>query len=74
MPDRTVIYVDSNLLAGTPVFAGTRVPIKNLLDSLRAGDTVDDFLEAFPTVSRDQVLKALELAEEALTASVGPHR
>lgn len=56
------------ILGGTPVFAGTRVPIQTLLDYLAAGDRLDDFLDQFPTVSREQAVAFLELAKEAALA------
>ena len=59
------------ILGGTPVFAGTRVPIKTLIDYLEAGDCLEDFLEDFPTVTREQVIAALELAKEALLQDAG---
>ena len=62
------IQSSPDILAGTPVFAGTRVPFRNLIDFLEAGDTLDDFLEAFPSVSREQAIAALELACEVLVA------
>jgi uncharacterized protein (DUF433 family) len=55
-------------MGGTPVFAGTRVPVQTLIDYLEAGDRLDDFLDDFPTVSREQALQVLELAKEALLA------
>jgi len=61
------ISVDPEILSGVPVFAGTRVPIHTLMDYLKAGDRVDDFLEDFPTVTREQVSTVLEAAGEALT-------
>ncbi len=57
-------------MGGTPVFTGTRVPIQTLLDYLEAGDTIDDFLEGFPTVSREQVIAFLEAAKDRLVESV----
>lgn len=51
-------------MGGTPVFAGTRVPVQTLLDYLESGETIDDFLEGFPTVSREQVIAFLEAATE----------
>ena len=51
-----------------PVFFGTRVPVKNLFDYLESGDSLDEFLEDFPSVSREQAIAALELAREALAA------
>ena len=57
-------------LGGTPVFAQTRVPVKTLLDYLEAGDTLDEFLEDFPSVSRQQAIAVLEQAKEALFAQI----
>ncbi|MBA2619636.1 MAG: DUF433 domain-containing protein [Acidobacteria bacterium] len=53
-------------MGGTPVFAGTRVPIQTLIDYLKAGDSIDEFLEGFPTVSREQVVAFLEEAEKRM--------
>jgi uncharacterized protein (DUF433 family) len=61
-----VVHSDPEILGGTPVFAGTRVPVQNLIDYLSAGDGLDDFLRSFPTVTREQALAALGLAREAL--------
>lgn len=58
MPD-SVIVKDPDILGGMPVFRGTRVPIKNLLDYLATGETIDAFLDDFPTVTREQVLQFL---------------
>jgi len=55
-----------DVLGGTAVFAGTRVPVQTLLDYLEAGDSIDDFLEGFPSVKRDQVVSFLELAKDRL--------
>ena len=60
------LVCDPEILGGTPVFEGTRVPVKTLLDYLKAGDRVDDFLEDFPTVTREQVSKVLDAAGEAV--------
>ena len=57
-----------------PVFRGTRVPVKNLLDYLAAGDSLDQFLDDFPTVKREQAVAALELARDLLTAGAHPAR
>ncbi len=65
---KPVVHSDPKILGGIPVFVGTRVPVKNLIDYLEAGDTLDDFLEAFPAVSREQAIAALEIAREALVA------
>ncbi|HUF25535.1 MAG TPA: DUF433 domain-containing protein [Gemmatimonadaceae bacterium] len=62
----SVVHSDPEILGGTPVFVGTRVPLQNLIDYLAAGDTLDEFLDQFPSVSREQAQAALELAREAL--------
>jgi len=61
-----LITISPDRLSGAPVFAGTRVPVQTLLDYLEAGDSLDDFLEDFPTVSREHVVAVLELAKSAL--------
>jgi uncharacterized protein (DUF433 family) len=58
-----------DVLGGTPVFAGTRVPVQTLLDYLKAGESIDDFLDGFPSVSRDQVIAFLEMAKGRLIES-----
>jgi uncharacterized protein (DUF433 family) len=58
------IHSDRDILGGTPVFVGTRVPVKNLYDYLEAGDSLDDFLSDFPTVSREQAVATLELGRQ----------
>jgi len=62
------ITKDSEIMHGTPVFRGTRVPVKTLFDYLEAGDSIEDFLEGFPTVSRALALEALEEAKHLLLA------
>lgn len=57
-------------MGGTPVFAKTRVPVQTLLDYLKAGESIDDFLEGFPTVAREQVISFLEEAEEQIVKMV----
>jgi len=64
----TVVHSDPEILGGTPVFVGTRVPFRNLIDYLARNHSLDEFLEAFPTVSREQAVAALEAAHEAVTA------
>jgi uncharacterized protein (DUF433 family) len=64
----SVVHSDPEILGGTPVFLGTRVPVKNLLDYLAAGDTLEKFLDHFPSVSREQAVAALEVAKDLLTA------
>lgn len=61
-----LITSSKNILGGTPVFAGTRVPFQALIDYLEAGDSIDTFLHDFPTVSREQVIATLENAKENL--------
>jgi uncharacterized protein (DUF433 family) len=63
---KSVVHSDPEILGGTPVFAGTRVPMQNLIDYLAAGDSLEDFLHSFPTVSREQAVAALEYARDAL--------
>jgi uncharacterized protein (DUF433 family) len=60
------VTVDPEIQGGVPVFSGTRVPVKNLIDYLEAGDSLDKFLDAFPSVTRAQAIRALELAREML--------
>lgn len=57
---------------GVPVFVGTRVPVKNLFDYLEVGDSLDDFLKSFPSVTREQAVAALQLAREALAPDAHP--
>jgi uncharacterized protein (DUF433 family) len=65
-----VVSSNPEVMGGTPVFHGTRVPVQTLLDYLEAGETIDDFLEGFPSVSREQVIAFLEEAKDKLVASV----
>ena len=64
----SVVQSHPEILGGTPVFAGTRVPVKNLLDYLAAGDSLDRFLDHFPSVTRQQAVAALEVARDILTS------
>jgi uncharacterized protein (DUF433 family) len=57
-----IISVSPDVMGGTPVFTGTRVPVQTLLDYLKAGESIDDFLDGFPTVTREQVITLLEEA------------
>ena len=61
-----LITCNTRIMSGTPVFKNTRVPIKNLIDYLEAGDSLDEFLDDFPSVSRVQAMQTLELAKEML--------
>ena len=65
---RSIISRSPDVMGGTPVFAGTRVPVQTMLDYLEAGETIDDFLEGFPTVTREQVIGWLEEAKDLLVA------
>jgi uncharacterized protein (DUF433 family) len=69
---RLIVTRDPQILGGTPVFTGTRVPVKNLFDYLEAGDSLEVFLDAFPSVTRKQAVAALELARDALVADAHP--
>ncbi|MDQ2921009.1 MAG: DUF433 domain-containing protein [Acidobacteriota bacterium] len=55
-----IVHSDPEIMGGTPVFVGTRVPLQNLIDSLEGDESVEDFLEAFPTVGREQVIAVIE--------------
>jgi len=68
----SVIQSDLEIMGGTPVFVGTRVPFQTLLDYLESGQPLAEFLDDFPTVSRDQAVAALEQAKEALFARARP--
>ena len=67
---QTVFSTDPDVMGGTPVFTGTRVPVQNLLDYLEGGETIDEFLIAFPTVTREQAIGFLEAAKDQLLTSV----
>ena len=64
------IEISAEVLHGTPVFAGTRVPVKTLFDYFKGGDTLAEFLDDFPTVSREQAVRVLDLAGEHLIDAV----
>ena len=67
MSDKTrVVHSDPEILSGTPVFVGTRVPVQSLFDYIEGGETLDEFLKQFPSVRREQAIAALELARESL--------
>jgi uncharacterized protein (DUF433 family) len=68
--DISVISTSPDIMSGTPVFAGTRVPIATLFDYLKAGESVDDFLEGFPTVKREAVVCLLEEAGRRLLTDI----
>jgi uncharacterized protein (DUF433 family) len=66
MKAEELIQTDPEILGGTPVFSGTRVPIRSLFDHLEGGDSIDDFLEGFPSVRRDQVVALLEMSQQRI--------
>lgn len=68
--NQPIVCRDPNVMGGTPVFCGTRVPVQTLLDYLEAGDSIDQFLEGFPSVTREQVVAFLEQAKDRLVDSV----
>jgi uncharacterized protein (DUF433 family) len=70
LTNNQIISSSPEVMGGTPVFAGTRVPIQTLLDYLKAGESIDDFLEGFPTVAREQVIALLEEVERQLISRV----
>jgi len=72
----SIVTVSPDVMSGAPVFRGTRVPVKNLLDYLTAGDSLDEFLDQFPTVKREQAVALIEVAEELVlaTANETAHR
>lgn len=73
---QSIVTVSPDVMSGVPVFRGTRVPVKNLLDYLAAGDSLDEFLAQFPTVKREQAVALIEAAEELVfaTANEATHR
>jgi uncharacterized protein (DUF433 family) len=67
--DKPLISRSLDVMGGTPVFAGTRVPVQSLLDYLEGGETIDDFLDGFPTVTREQVVAFLEVSKTRIVAA-----
>jgi uncharacterized protein (DUF433 family) len=67
-----LIVIDPDIQSGTPVFAGTRVPVQNLFDYLEEGDSLNVFLRQFPSVTREQAVAVLEKAKESLVADAHP--
>ena len=68
MKHASVVHSDPEILSGTPVFVGTRVPLRNLIDYFEGGYSLDEFLDDFPSVKREQAIAALEAAHQALAA------
>ncbi len=71
MAQELVVVRNPEIMSGTPCFRGTRVPFQTLLDYLEAGETLDEFLEQFPTVTREMAIASLESAKNMLLASMG---
>jgi uncharacterized protein (DUF433 family) len=67
------ISIDPEIMSGTPVFAGTRVPIKNLFDYIEGGEDLTEFLDDFPSVSKDAAVAVLEMAKRTLTTEKALH-
>ncbi len=74
MPPTEIVRVDPEIMSGAPCFAGTRVPVQHLVDYLVGGESVEQFLDDFPTVKRDQVVSFLELAGELIGDRAHPAR
>ena len=73
MPQRVaVVHSDPEIMGGTPIFVGTRVPVQSLFDYLEGGDTLDEFLRQFPSVKREQAIAALEQARDSVLSSARP--
>jgi uncharacterized protein (DUF433 family) len=70
MRKTTIVWRSPDVMGGTPVFRGTRVPVQTLLDYVEAGESIDDFLAGFPSVSREQVIEFLEAAKDRLLETV----
>lgn len=70
MDTKEIVHTDPEILGGTPVFVGTRVPVDALIDFLESGETIEDFLENYPGVSREQIFAFLEEASQALVAKI----
>jgi uncharacterized protein (DUF433 family) len=72
--EKTVIVIDQDVMNGTPCFRGTRVPFKNLIDYLEGGHSLGEFLQQFPTVTREMAVQALEEAKDSLLAPINLNR
>ena len=64
-----IVHSDPGIMGGTPVFVGTRVPLQNLIDYLEGGESIEDFLDAFPTVKREQALAVIEAGKRTILES-----
>ena len=67
---RGVVHSDPDIMGGTPVFLGTRVPLQNLIDYLEGGESIEDFLDGFPAVKREQVIAVIEAAKLTMLETV----
>ncbi len=65
-----IIHSDPEIMGGTPVFVGTRVPLQNLIDSLEGGESIEDFLDGFPSVKREQVIAVIEAGKHRMLEMV----
>jgi uncharacterized protein (DUF433 family) len=65
-----VVHSDPEIMGGTPVFVGTRVPLQNLIDYLEGGESIEDFLDGFPSVKREQVIAVIEAAKLKMLETV----
>ena len=74
MDNQQAVHSDPEILSGTPVFSGTRVPFQALLDYVEGNHTLEEFLDDFPTVSRELAIRALEQAKDLLVAGANPLR
>jgi len=74
-----IVHSDPEIMGGTPVFVGTRVPLQNLIDALEGGESIEDFLEGFPSVTRSQAIAVIEAGQLKMLETVdrgvsAPHR
>ena len=67
---KNIVHSDPEIMGGTPVFVGTRVPFQNLIDSLEGGESIEDFLDGFPSVKREQVIAVIEAAKSKVLKGV----
>lgn len=65
-----IVHSDPEIMGGTPVFMGTRVPLQNLIDYLEGGESIEDFMDAFPTVKRKQVIAVIEAGKRKILEAV----
>jgi uncharacterized protein (DUF433 family) len=67
-----IVHSDPEIMGGTPVFVGTRVPLQNLIDYLEGGESIEDFLDGFPSVKREQVVAVIEAGKAKVMESLKP--